>query len=65
MSASRKFTHKLLIRDNGVNKGTVYETEGDSQTGDRHVVGQGRGVEEGRRGSLGLTGLYVIICKDG
>lgn len=57
--------HKLLMRNNGVNKGAFYETEGDSQTESRRVVARGRGVGEGRRGSLGLAGLHVTIYKDG
>lgn len=53
------------MRNNGVNKGAFYETEGDSQTESRRVVARGRGVGEGWRGSLGLAGLHIIIYKDG
>ena len=39
--------HKLLIRNNGVNKGTFYETE-ETRRQRTDVVAQGRGV--GREG---------------
>lgn len=52
--------HKLLVRNNGVNKGTFYETEGDSQTENRRGGPGERHGEGGREFGVSRRELLYI-----